>query len=167
MITSAPKESRFTLELPSIFNLILPIRTRIRPSTHQQWMMAQQAKNNIFVREWILQAKDSTNQVWVSIDWIRAKKIRKHNLMGITLFVQVRGWSVLIFTQVYLSTRYSFFSFLLLRLHAPMNPIFMGAFPLYGPVIFNPSPSLVDHVSDLLDACPIGNLLETLWVVVN
>ena len=89
MITFAPKESRFTLELPPIFNLILPVRTRIRPPTHQQWMMAQQAENNIFVREWILQAKDSANQVWVSIDWIRAKKIRKHNLMGITLLGQV------------------------------------------------------------------------------
>ena len=91
MITLAPKESRFTLELPSIFNLILPVRTRIRPPTHQQWMMAQQAENNIFVREWILQAKDSANQVWVSIDWIRAKKIRKHNSIGITLLDQVRG----------------------------------------------------------------------------
>ena len=48
-------------------------------------MMAQQAENNMFVRELILQAKDSTDQVWVSIDWIRAKKIRKHNLMEIIL----------------------------------------------------------------------------------
>lgn len=86
MITSAPKESRFTLELPSIFNLILLVRTKIRLSTHQQWIMAQKVENNIlFVRELILQAKDSTNQVWVSIDWIRAKKIRKHNLMEIIL----------------------------------------------------------------------------------
>ena len=67
MITSAPKESRFTLELPSIFNLILLVRTKIRLSTHQQWIMAQKVENNIlFVRELILQAKDSTNQVWVS-----------------------------------------------------------------------------------------------------
>ena len=85
MITSAPKESRFTLELPSIFNLILLVRTKIRLSTHQQRMMAQQVENNMFVKELILQAKDSTNQVWVSIDWIRAKKIRKHNLMEIIL----------------------------------------------------------------------------------
>ena len=52
--------------------------------------MAQQAQNNIFVREWILKVKDSANQVWATIDWIRARKIRKHNLKGITLFGQVR-----------------------------------------------------------------------------
>ena len=39
------------------------VRTRFRSSAHQQWMMAQQAQNNIFVREWILQGKDSINQV--------------------------------------------------------------------------------------------------------
>ena len=85
MITSAPKESRFTLELPSIFNLILLVRTKIRLPTHQQRMMAQQVENNMFVRELILQETDLTNQVWVSIDWIHAKKIRKHNLMEIIL----------------------------------------------------------------------------------
>ena len=85
MITSTPKESRFTLELPSIFNLIHLVRTKIRLSNHQQRMMAQQVENNMFVKELILQAKDSTNQVWVSIDWIRDKKIRKHNLMEIKL----------------------------------------------------------------------------------
>ena len=36
--------------------------------------MAQQVQNNIFVREWILQVKDSTNQVLATIGWIRAKK---------------------------------------------------------------------------------------------
>ena len=126
--------------------------------------MAQQAQNNIFVREWILKVKDSANQVWATIDWIRARKIRKHNLKGITLFGQVRGWSVLIFTQVYLSTRCSFFSSFFLRLLAPF---FMGAFPLYGPIIFNPNPPLANHVGDFLDACPIRNLLENLWVAVN
>ena len=54
-------------------------------------MMAQQAQINIFVREWILQVKDSVNQVWATVDWIRAKKIRKHNLKEITLLGQVRG----------------------------------------------------------------------------
>ena len=127
-------------------------------------MMAQQAENNMFVRELILQAKDSTDQGWVSIDWIRANKIKKHNLMKIILIGQVRGWSVLIFTQVYLSTRCSLFSLLLLLLN---TPFFMRAFPLYRPVIFNPNPSLVDHVSDLLDTCLIRNILETLWIDVN
>ena len=54
-------------------------------------MMAQQAQNNIFVREWVLQEKDSANQVWALVDWIRAKKIRKHNLVEITLLSQVWG----------------------------------------------------------------------------
>ena len=49
------------------------------------------SKQYIFVREWVLQIKDSVNQVWAIIDWIHARKIRKHNLKGITLFGQVRG----------------------------------------------------------------------------
>ena len=48
-------------------------------------------KQYIFVRERVLQIKDSVNQVWAIIDWIRARKIRKHNLEGITLFGQVQG----------------------------------------------------------------------------
>ena len=52
-------------------------------------MMAQQAQNNIFVREWILQEKDSTNQVWALIDWICARKTTRHNLVEITLLDQV------------------------------------------------------------------------------
>ena len=54
-------------------------------------MMAQQAHNNIFVREWILQVKDLANQVWATIDWVHARKIGKHNLKGITFLGQVRG----------------------------------------------------------------------------
>jgi len=54
-------------------------------------MMAQHAQNNIFVRECILQVKDPVNQVWATTDSIRARKIRKHNLMGITLLGQVWG----------------------------------------------------------------------------
>ena len=77
------------------------IRTRIRPSAQWKWMMAQQAQNNIFVREWILQVKNSVNQVWVTIDWIHAIKIRKHNLKEITLLDQVREWNILIFTQAF------------------------------------------------------------------
>ena len=45
----------------------------------------------IFIREWVLQIKDLVNQVWATIDWICARKIRKHNWKGITLFGQVRG----------------------------------------------------------------------------
>ena len=36
--------------------------------------MAQLVQNNIFVREWILQVKDSANQVLAIIGWIHAKK---------------------------------------------------------------------------------------------
>ena len=46
-----------------------------------------------------------------------------------------------------------------LRLHAPF---FMGVISLYSPILFNPNLSLVDHVSNLLDACLIRNLLEVL-----
>ena len=53
--------------------------------------MAQQVQNNIFVREWILQRKDFINQVWVLIDWIHDKKIRRHNLVEITLLSQTQG----------------------------------------------------------------------------
>ena len=43
----------------------------------------------------------------------------------------------------------------------------MGVVSLYSSILFNPNLPLVDYVSDLLDACPIKNLLETLWVVVS
>ena len=57
---------------------------------------------------------------------------------------------------------------LTLFFHPRLPPLFfMGVFPLYGPFIFNPSLPLVNHVGDLLDACPIRNILEALWVVVN
>ena len=42
------------------------------------------------------------------------------------------------------------------------SPFFIGTFPLYILVIFNFGPPLVDHISDLLDAYHIRNLLETL-----
>ena len=91
-----------------------------------------------------------------------SKSSMGHNrLKGITFLGQVRGWSVLIFTQVYLSRRCFFF------FSKSHPPFFMGTFPLYIPVIFNFGPPLVDHVGDLLDAYPIKNLLETLWVTVN
>ena len=41
-------------------------------------------------------------------------------------------------------------------------PFFMGAFPLYNPSILHPNLSLVDLIDDLLDVCPIQNLLEAL-----
>ena len=43
----------------------------------------------------------------------------------------------------------------------------MGAFPLYNPSILHPDLLLVDLMDDLLDVCPIQNLLEALWIVVN
>ena len=43
----------------------------------------------------------------------------------------------------------------------------MGAIPLYSPSILHPNLPLVDLIDDLLDACPIQNLLEALWVAVN
>ena len=67
--------------------------------------------------------------------------------------------------QVHLSTRCSFgFLFFPLWLHAIF---FMESFPLYSPSILNPSLPLVDQVGDPLDACPIRNLLEALWIAVN
>ena len=70
-----------------------------------------------------------------------------------------------IYSSFFLSTRCSlFFSPFSQRLHALF---FRGAFLVYGLVIFNPSPPLVGHVDDLLDACPIRNLLEVLWVAVS
>ena len=89
---------------------------------------------------------------------------RKHHLIDITLLNQVRGWSVLIFTQVYPSTRCSFLFFL----PSPITCLFfMRAFPLYSPSILHPNLPLVDLIDDLLDACPIQNLLEALWRAVN
>ena len=46
-----------------------------------------------------------------------------------------------------------------LRFHALF---FTGVISLYSPILFNPNISLVDHVGDLLDACPIRYLLKTL-----
>ena len=46
-----------------------------------------------------------------------------------------------------------------LRFHALF---FTGVISLYSPILFNPNLSLVDHVGDLLDACPIRYLLEAL-----
>ena len=43
----------------------------------------------------------------------------------------------------------------------------MGAFPLYNPSILHPNLPLVDLIDDLLDVCPIQNLLEALWIAVN
>ena len=98
-------------------------------------MMAQQVQNNIFVRELILQEKDLANQVWASIDWICAKKIRKHNSIGITILGQVWGWSVLIFTQIYLSTRCSFFFLSLITC-----PIFHGGLSFIWSSYFQSQP---------------------------
>ena len=43
----------------------------------------------------------------------------------------------------------------------------MGAFSLYNPSILHPNLPLVDLIDDLLDVCPIQNLLEALWIAVN
>ena len=44
----------------------------------------------------------------------------------------------------------------------------MEALPLYSlPLYLHPSLPLVDHVDDLLDACPIRTLLEALDVAVR
>ena len=47
------------------------------------------------------------------------------------------------------------------------TPFFTGAISLYSPILFNPNLPLIDHVGDLLDACPIKNILEALWVTVS
>ena len=46
-------------------------------------------------------------------------------------------------------------------------PFFMGAFSLCSPSILHPHLPLVDLLDDLLDACPIQNLLKALWIAVN
>ena len=43
----------------------------------------------------------------------------------------------------------------------------MEAIPLYSLTLLDPSSPLVDYVGDLLDACPIRTLLETLCVAVR
>ena len=45
--------------------------------------------------------------------------------------------------------------------------VFTESFPLYSLPSFDLSLPLVDYVDDLLDACPIKALLETLCVVVR
>ena len=52
-----------------------------------------------------------------------------------------------------------FFSSFSPRLHAPF---FMEAIPLYSLTLFDHSLLLVNYEGDLLDACPIRILLETL-----
>ena len=66
-----------------------------------------------------------------------------------------------IYSSFFLSIRSSFFSS-----QIPC-PFFTGAISLYISILFNPNLPFVDHVGDLLDACSIRNLLETLWVAVN
>ena len=98
------------------------------------------------------------------MNWIHTKKIRKRTLIEITLLGLIWGWSVFIFTQAYLNTRCSFFLLSFSKLHAPF---FKGAFPLYSSSIFHHSLPLIDHIGDLLDAYPIKNLLEALWIAIN
>ena len=58
---------------------------------------------------------------------------------------------------------YSFSPFLL-RFR---TPFFTRSISFYSPILFNLNIPLVDHVGDLLDACPIKNVLQSLWVVVS
>ena len=65
-----------------------------------------------------------------------------------------------------LSKYKAFFSF------SPFLPrfptlFFIGGISLYSPILFNPNLQLVDHIGNLLNACPIINFLEALWVAVN
>ena len=160
------------LKLLQIYTCVcVCVRARIRSSAQRKWMMAQQALINIFVREWILQVKDLVNQVWATIDWIRTRRIRKHNSKGITLLGQVRGWSVLIFSQAF-----SKYKVLFLFLSDYMPPFSWSPFPyivllfsilLYSLTLFDPNLPLVDYVGGLLDACPIRTLLETLYVAIR
>ena len=83
--------------------------------------------------------------------------------MKIELLGQVRGWDVLILNQAYSHTMCSS-SFFLHRLHAHF---LWEPFLLYSPSILHPNLPFVDLIDDLLDACPIQNLLEILWIAVN
>ena len=98
------------------------------------------------------------NHVWATRDWIHARKIRKYSLKGITLFGQVWRWSVLIFSQVSLST----FFFLVIPPYS-----YVDSFLYIVLFLFNPNLPSVDCISDLLDACPIRVLLEPLYVIVR
>ena len=89
---------------------------------------------------------------------------------GIMLLGQVRGSTILIFTQASLSTRYSLspsFSCFSFFLRDYMPQFSQGSFLYIVLLPFNPSLPSVDCVSDLLDACPIRALLEPLCVVVR
>ena len=90
------------------------------------------------------------------------------------LLGQVRGSTVLIFTQSLYSTRYSLSLSLSLSLShfSFFLPFFISQFSqgsfLYIVLLpFNPSLPSVDCVSDLLDACPIRALLEPLYIAVR
>ena len=98
-------------------------------------------------------------------DWNHIRRIRKHNLNGITIFGQVRGGTVLILTQAFsfkeIQRVLCFFSL-------PFSfPILTGAFSLYSPILLNSNLLPVDYVDDFLDVCPIRAFLENLCVAVR
>ena len=88
------------------------------------------------------------------MDWIRAKKVRKYNLKGVTLLrSSLRMRSSYIYSS--LSKAQGVLSFSL-KFHLPF---FMEAIPLYSLLLFDLSLPLFDYVDDLLDVCPIRTLL--------
>ena len=125
-------------------------------------MMAQRAQNHIFVKGWILQVRLSKSYKGHNRLDLRQKD-KKTQFEGNNTY---RPSPRMKCSYIHSSLSkykifYSFFSF------RSSTPFFMGAISLYSPILFNPNLPLVDHVGNLLDACPIRNLLEVLWVAVS
>ena len=120
-------------------------------------MMAHQAQNNIFVREWILQVKLNKSCMGHNRLDLRQKDKKTQFEENNTPWSSPRMKCFFIHSS--LSKYKIFYSFSPFKLH-PL--FFTRAISFYSPVLFNPILSLVDHVGNLLDACPIRNLLEVL-----
>ena len=116
--------------------------------------MAQQAQNDIFVREWTLRYKTSESSMGLSrLVLCREDKktqIKKNKAPQ----SNPRRWCS------YIDSNLSKYKMFFLFLFPIASLVFMKSLPLYSLVLFNPSLPLVDHIGDPLGACPIRNLLE-------
>ena len=109
--------------------------------------------------------EDLTNPVNATVDWIGVRMIEKYNLKRKILLNQIWGSYVLIFIPTV--SKYKEFFSCIFFFFFPSSPVFMESLPLYSLPSFDPSLPLVDYVDDLLDACPIRALLETLCVAMR
>ena len=114
-------------------------------------MIAQQARNNVFVRGQVSQDKVLANPIWAKVDKSYNSKTKCVNMIEITLLGRVQGCDVLVFNQVYLNI--GCFSFFL-----PSQitcPIFVVVIHLYSPSHLHLNLPLVGFLRNCLDACPI------------